>query len=63
MHRACQPHSFLQALPDGFECPLFIGKLTGFQLRVEQLSIDLQFEATALRRNELHVFDLLFVGS
>ena len=38
----------------------FLGKLARFQLGVDQLAIQVQFEATATRGDQLQIGDLLF---
>ena len=42
---------------------IFVGELPGFELRVNQVAIDGQFEAAAARRLQLHTFKLLLVLS
>jgi hypothetical protein len=41
---------------------LFVWKLAGFQLGIDQVAVDAQLEASASRGDELELFDLLLVG-
>ena len=50
----------LQPPPNRGDHRLFIGELTGLQLRVNQFPIHGQLEAPAAARDELKVADLLF---
>ena len=52
----------LHARADGLNGPLFVWKLAGFQLGIDQVAVDAQLEASASRGDELELFDLLFVG-
>ena len=52
----------LHARADGLNGPLFVWKLAGFQLGIDQVAVDAQLEASAARGDELELFDLLLVG-
>ena len=52
----------LHARADGLNGPLFVWKLAGFQLGIDQVAVDAQLEASASQGDELELFDLLLVG-
>src|SRR5262245_48931231 len=52
----------LEHFADGFEHRLFVGEFAGLELRINKLTVDGDFKATATSRDEPKVLDLLFVS-
>ena|SRR6266446_1513762 len=46
-----------------FDGPLLVRKLSGFQLRVNQVTVDAELEASAALGNQFELLDLLFVSA
>jgi hypothetical protein len=64
------PHSgqeeallLFQPGPNRFHGPLFVRKLTGLELGIDQVAVDTQLKGTTARRNELQIANLLLVGT
>jgi len=51
----------LQPRAHRFHRPLFIGKLAGLQLGINQVAIHLQLEGAPARRDQVQILDLLLV--
>jgi hypothetical protein len=50
---------FLLMGPDGLQDPFLLWELPGLQLRIDEIPVDRQLEATPARRNQFQIADLL----